>query len=281
MAGLTGLTGLTGLVRLTGLATGLLVERGHRGYRGYQRGRFHVRGRALDRLLPGVLRRLRGHGRGGRRLLLERHLLRRRLRGRRHRGAGRSLRRRRHRRGRRVLGEGFLAVRLLLGVRRRLLTVRRRLLLPVLRRLLALRLTGHLLTAVRLPLPRLALPRLALDRLSRYRLALNRLPLNRLPTRHLLLPRPPGLPPRLARGRCGLPARNPRIAVSGQHNALSRGLARRIVRVVALSALRHRDSYDLLTYGSVGSRYRVAVAFDHVPWSPPTRNAPQGPSRPF
>ncbi|WP_241269372.1 hypothetical protein [Streptomyces chrestomyceticus] len=168
---------------------------------------------------------------------------------------------------------------------RRLLTVRRCLLLPVLRLLLAVRLTGHLLTAVRLSLNRLALPRLALHRLALTRLPLNwrplnRLPLNRLPTRHLLLPGPPGLPPRLARGRCGLLARDPRIAVSGQHNALSRGLARRIVRVVALSALRHRDSYDLLTYGSVGSRYRVAVTFDHVPWSPPTRNAPQGPSRP-
>ncbi|MEU6959350.1 hypothetical protein [Streptomyces chrestomyceticus] len=231
-------------------------------------------------MLPGVLRglRLRRHGRGGLGLLLERWLLLR-LRGRRRRRDRRSLRRRRHRLGRRVLGERLLPVRLLLGVLR-LLTVRRRLLLPVLRLLLALRLTGHLLTAVRLPLPRLALHRLTLPRLALHRLALNRLTLNRLPTRRLLLPGPPGLPPRLARGRCGLPARNPRIAVSGQHNALSRGLARRIVRVVALSALRHRDSYDLLTNGSVGSRYRVAVTFDHVPWSPPTRNAPQGPSRP-
>ncbi|MFF3275647.1 hypothetical protein ACFYWU_32630 [Streptomyces chrestomyceticus] len=239
---------------------------------------------------------MRRHGRGGRGLLLERRLLLR-LRGRRSRRNWRSLGRRRHRLGRRVLGEGLLAVRLLLGVRRLLtvrrcllLPVRRSLLLPVLRLLLAVRLTGHLLTAVRLTLHRLALPRLPLHRLALARLPLkwrplnrrplNRLPLNRLPTRHLLLPGPPGLPPRLARGRCGLLARDPRIAVSGQHNALSRGLARRIVRVVALSALRHRDSYDLLTYGSVGSRYRVAVTFDHVPWSPPTRNAPQGPSRP-
>ncbi|MEU7593883.1 hypothetical protein AB0B79_12755 [Streptomyces sp. NPDC039022] len=204
--------------------------------------------------------------------------------------------RRGHRLGRRVLGERLLPVRLLLGGRRLLPAVRRRLLLAVLRLLLTVRLTGRLLTAVRGPLPqlprnrrslnrlpryRLSLHRLSLHRLALHRLALNRLSLHRLRARRLLLLGPPGLPPRLARGRCGLLAGDPRITVSGQHNALSRGLARRIVRVVALSALRHRDSYDLLTYGSVGSRYRVAVSFDHVPWSPPTLNAPQGPSRPF
>ncbi|MEU7147415.1 hypothetical protein AB0B15_05130 [Streptomyces sp. NPDC045456] len=206
--------------------------------------------------------------------------------------------RRGHRLGRRVLGERLLPVRLLLGgrrllpaVRRRLLLAVLRLLLTVLRLLLTVRLTGRLLTAVRGRLPQLPRNRRSLNRLPRYRLslhrlalhrlALNRLSLHRLRARRLLLLGPPGLPPRLARGRCGLLAGDPRITVSGQHNALSRGLARRIVRVVALSALRHRDSYDLLTYGSVGSRYRVAVSFDHVPWSPPTLNAPQGPSRPF
>ncbi|MEU4200927.1 hypothetical protein AB0F64_13370 [Streptomyces sp. NPDC026294] len=189
--------------------------------------------------------------------------------------------RRGHRLGRRVLGERLLPVRLLLGGRRLLPAVRRRLLLAVLRLLLTVRLTGRLLTAVRGPLPQLPRNRRSLNRLPRYRLSLHRLSLHRLRARRLLLLGPPGLPPRLARGRCGLLAGDPRITVSGQHNALSRGLARRIVRVVALSALRHRDSYDLLTYGSVGSRYRVAVSFDHVPWSPPTLNAPQGPSRPF
>ncbi|WP_244410204.1 hypothetical protein [Streptomyces albofaciens] len=172
------------------------------------------------------------------------------------------------------MGRGLLGVRLRLPVRLRL-----RLCLPV-----RLRLTGHLLpryllSAVRLALRRLPLRRLRLRRLPLHRLPLRRLPLNLLRPRRRLLVGAPRLPPGLARGRRGLPAGDPRITVRGQHNALSRGPARGIVRVVALSALRHRDSYELLTYGSVGSRYRVALAFDHVPWSPPVRGAERGAGR--
>ncbi|MGW7557791.1 hypothetical protein ACWGJZ_42030, partial [Streptomyces rimosus] len=136
-----------------------------------------------------------------------------------------------------LLGGGLLRVRLRLPVRRLL----RRERLP--RWLLA----GHLLARCLLPRSLLPAGRLALAG----RILADRV-LGRLSPRRGLLTGAPRLPPGLARGRCGLLAGDPRIAVGGQHNALSRGLTRRIVRVAALSALRHRDSYDQLTYGSVG-----------------------------
>ncbi|MFE7663959.1 hypothetical protein, partial [Streptomyces celluloflavus] len=53
----------------------------------------------------------------------------------------------------------------------------------------------------------------------------------------------PGLAPRLAGWRSGLVVGRPRLAMGGQHTALSCGAGRRILRVLALSALPHRDSY--------------------------------------
>ncbi|GGR91137.1 hypothetical protein GCM10010269_32900 [Streptomyces humidus] len=69
----------------------------------------------------------------------------------------------------------------------------------------------------------------------------------------------------LALLRAGVPARPGRHArrhsrqqgfptVGGQHDAFARGLRRGLL---ALSTLRHRDSYEWGTFGIVGSRYRV------------------------
>ncbi|MFD8965043.1 hypothetical protein ACFV0C_08575 [Streptomyces sp. NPDC059568] len=68
--------------------------------------------------------------------------------------------------------------------------------------------------------------------------------------------RPPGLPPRLParralRGRVrGLPGNPGRAAVTGQHNAFVRGPSGRVLLLIPLSAVRHRDSYmwNVLTY---------------------------------
>ncbi|MFH8405149.1 hypothetical protein ACH4FX_10280 [Streptomyces sp. NPDC018019] len=150
-----------------------------------------------------------------------------------------------HRRCGRLLGER-LGVRGLLTVRRLLRCERLR---PAVGRLSGglraghrlaghRRLSGHrpaggLLSRNRLPcgllpghrLPRGLLPRyllsgyrLASGLLPRYLLPGHRLPRGLLP-RYLLarrlLVRPPWLPPRLARGRCGLLTGDPRITVSG------------------------------------------------------------------
>ncbi|MFE4175054.1 hypothetical protein ACFRR7_23900 [Streptomyces sp. NPDC056909] len=61
--------------------------------------------------------------------------------------------------------------------------------------------------------------------------------------------RPPGLSPRLParralRGRVrGLAGDPGRAAVTGQHNAFVRGPSGRVLRLIPLSAVRHRDSY--------------------------------------
>jgi hypothetical protein len=74
--------------------------------------------------------------------------------------------------------------------------------------------------------------------------------------------RAPGATPRPAAGRTGTRgsralARAPGLAaLGGQHDTFVRGPRRRKVRLLTLSALRHRDSY-VCTYGIVGSRYRV------------------------
>ncbi|MYZ34046.1 hypothetical protein GT002_02650 [Streptomyces sp. SID4917] len=67
---------------------------------------------------------------------------------------------------------------------------------------------------------------------------------------------PPGLSPRLPARRSlsgrvrGLPGNPGRAAVAGQHNAFVRGPSGRVLRLIPLSAVRHRDSYmwNVLTY---------------------------------
>ncbi|WP_348772241.1 hypothetical protein [Streptomyces sp. RPA4-5] len=89
-----------------------------------------------------------------------------------------------------------------------------------------------------------------------------------------LLAGSPGLAPRLAGRRRGLLVGHPRLTVGGQHNALSRGTGRRILRVVTLSALRHRDSYqraDLRNrrLHATGSQQRSTTSPGHRPCPPP------------
>ncbi|MFE4371467.1 hypothetical protein ACFRMN_25110 [Streptomyces sp. NPDC056835] len=159
------------------------------------------------------------------------------------------------------------------------LGLRRRKLLPLgklvpLRKLLPLRIL--LVRRVRLPLGRLPLRRLPLRRRERSSVRpvalprLVRLPVGlpiRLPVRlrsalrgrryaaavpGLLLAavlRAPGLSPRLpagrrgpvlVRGRAGNPGP---AAVAGQHHAFVRGASGGVLRLIPLSAVRHRDSY--------------------------------------
>ncbi|GAA1350077.1 hypothetical protein GCM10009612_04080 [Streptomyces beijiangensis] len=55
-----------------------------------------------------------------------------------------------------------------------------------------------------------------------------------------------------------------RTSVTRQHNAFVRGPYSGKLRLVALSVLRHRDSYCASTYGIVGSRYRVTRGRCHA-----------------
>ncbi|AVZ73682.1 hypothetical protein SLUN_17355 [Streptomyces lunaelactis] len=83
--------------------------------------------------------------------------------------------------------------------------------------------------------------------------------------------RSPRLTPGLSARRSHLfvgGARYPGLtAVGGQHDAFVRGAHSRKLLLVALTALRHRDSY-VWTYGTVGSRYRVALPLRTHAWGP-------------
>ncbi|WP_405561614.1 hypothetical protein [Streptomyces sp. NBC_01180] len=141
-------------------------------------------------------------------------------------------------------------VRLLLLLRHGLLELRllvRLLELRLLLRLLLIRLRKLLLLVRR--------GQLLLVRLLRY---VRRLLLGRLGSAVL---GPPGLAPRLATGRDRVLARDfrdPRTTPVGrQYDTFVRAPHSWKLRLVALSVLRHRDSYCTWTYGIVGSRYRV------------------------